>query len=108
MKTVRKSGSVHRVVMDDRRLPMHQIVNTVCISHKRVENILRNELGMSQISIRRVPRLFTPDQKLTRLILSQANLAIFEADQARFPDRFLTHNECWVHTSQTEITSQID
>ena len=108
MKTVRKSGSEHRVVMDDRRLPMHQIANTVCNSHERVEKILRNELGMLQISIRRVPRLFMPDQKLTRLILSQTNLAIFEADQARFPDRFLTHDECWVHTSQKEITSQTD
>ena len=68
-------------------LTVIQIANTVGISLERVENILHNELRMSKVSPRWVPRL------LTRLTLSQANLAIFEADQAGFLDRFLTQNE---------------
>ena len=31
--------------------------------------------------------------------MSQANLALFEADPASFLERFLTQDECWVHHS---------
>ena len=49
-----------------------------------------------------MPRLLTPDQKLTRPTLSQAKLAIFEADQASFLDRFLTQDKRWVHHFEPE------
>ena len=54
-----------------------------------------------------VPRLLTPDRKLTRLTLSQANLAIFEADQASFLDSFLTQDEYWVHHFDQETKRQL-
>ena len=44
----------------------------------------------------------TPDLKLTRLILTQADYAIIEADQARFLNCFLSQDECWVHQSKPE------
>ena len=69
------------------------MVNTVGISHRRVENILHNELGMAKVSTRRLLRLLMPDQKLTSLTLSQANLTIFEEYQASFLDPFLTQDE---------------
>ena len=52
----------------------------VGISCERVENIFHKELGMLKVSTRWVPHLLTPDQEHTRLIVSQANLAVFEAD----------------------------
>ena len=91
-------------LMDDRR--QNQIDNTVGISRERVENILHNELWMSKVSARCVPLLLTPDKKLTRLTLSQANLFIFEADQASFLDRFLTQDECWIHYFESETKRQ--
>ena len=39
---------------------------------------------MSKVLTRWVPWLLTPDQKLTRLVMSKANLARFEADSDRF------------------------
>ena len=56
---------VHRVMMDDR-----------CLT-ERVENILHNELEMLKVSAIWVLGLLMPDLRLTRLTLSQANLAIF-------------------------------
>lgn len=97
---------LHRAVMDDRRLTVNQLADTVGISRERVENILHSELGMSKVSARWVPRLLTPDQKLTRLSLSQANLAIFEADQDGFLDRFVTQDVCWVHHFEPETRRQ--
>ncbi|XP_030588657.1 histone-lysine N-methyltransferase SETMAR-like [Archocentrus centrarchus] len=93
---------VHHMVMDDSRLTVNQIANAVGISRERVENILHNELGMSKISARWVPRLLTPDQKRTRLVTSQANLALFEANPDDFLERFLTQDECWVHHFEPE------
>ena len=80
---------IHQMVMNDRRLTITHMANVISISSERVENILHNELGMSKVSARWVPRLLTPDQKLTRLFMSEANLARFEADPDRFVERFL-------------------
>ena len=77
-------GHVHRFVMGGRCLIVDQIANTVGTSHEREENILHNELGMSKVSSGWVPLLLSSDQQLARLSLSQANLAIFEADQTSF------------------------
>jgi len=49
---------------------------------------------------------WTPDQKLTRLIMSEANLARFEADPDRFVKHFLTQDECWVHYFEPETKRQ--
>ena len=68
--------------MDERRLTVNQIAITFGIFRERIENILCNELGMLMVSARRVPL----EQRLTRLILPQANyllLAILEADRAQ-------------------------
>ena len=81
----------------DRRLTVNQIASTFGISREQVEDMLRNELGMSNVSARWVPQLLTSDQKLIRLTLLQANMAIFEAGQASFLGRFLTQGECWVY-----------
>ena len=52
---------VHKAVVDDRRSTVNQTANTIGISRERVENILHNELGMSKVSARWVPRILTPD-----------------------------------------------
>ena len=75
------------MVMNDKRLTINHSANVISISSERVENILHNELGMSKVSAQWVPQLLTPDQKLTRLVMSEANLARFEVD----PDRFVEH-----------------
>ena len=85
---------IHEMVMKGRQLTISLLANVISISRERVENILHNELGMSKVSVRWVSRLFTPDQKLTRLVMSEANLARFEADPDRFVERFLTQDEC--------------
>ena len=79
---------IHQMVMNDRRLTISHLANVISISRERVENILHNERGMSKVSARWVLRLLTPDQKLTRLVMSEANLARFEADPDRFVERF--------------------
>ena len=38
--------------------------------------------------------------------MSQANLAVLEADPDSFLERFLTQDECWVHHSEAETKRQ--
>ena len=97
---------MHQMVMNDRRLIISHLADVISISRERVENILHNELGKSKVSVRWVPRLLTPDQKLTRLVMSEANLARFEVDPDRFVERFLTQDELWVHHFEPETKRQ--
>ena len=50
-----------------------------------------------------MPRLSTSDQKLTILVVSEANLSIFESDPDGFVERFQTQDKCWVHHFEPEI-----
>ena len=58
-KSEKNIAHVHRVMIDDRRLTVNQIANTVGITRERVKNILHYELGMSKVSARWVPWLLT-------------------------------------------------
>ena len=92
--------------MDDRRLTFNQIADAVAISREQVKDILHQELGMSKVFAQWVPRLLTPAQKHTRLVMSQANLSFFEMNLDSFLEHFLTQNECWVHHFEAETRQQ--
>ncbi|XP_029641299.1 uncharacterized protein LOC115216242 [Octopus sinensis] len=80
---------IHTMMMDDRRMSVNQINNTINISHQRVENTLHNNPGMTNVSAGWVLRPLTPNQNRTKLITSWEHLTSFEADLARFVQRFL-------------------
>ena len=63
-------------------------------------------LACQKFQPRWVPQLLIPDQKLTRLIMSEVNLARFEADPDCFVEHFLTQDECWVHHFELETKRQ--
>ena len=58
--------------MDDRR------------SREQVEKIMHKEFGMSKFSARWMPRLLTPDQKHTRLVISSGELGTFWSRSSQF------------------------
>ena len=89
---------IHQMLTNNRRLTISHLANVISISRERLDNILHNELDMSKVSARWVSRLLTPNQKLTRLVMLEANLATFEADLDRFVEHFLTQDECWAIT----------
>ena len=86
---------VYQIVMGDRRLTISHMAKEVGISRERVENILHKELG--KVSARCVLRLSALDQKCIRMVMSRANLAIFEVNADDFSKRFVAQDECWVH-----------
>lgn len=97
---------VHDMIMEDRRLSTRVIAARAGISQERADHILRNELEMSKVSARWVPRLLTHDQMRTRSNFSRNNLVLMQEDPEKFLSRFVTMDETWVHHFQPETKEQ--
>ena len=61
---------VHDMVLDDRRMKVCEIAETIGISKERVRYIFYEELDMKKLCARWVPRWLTADQKRTRMKIS--------------------------------------
>ena len=97
VKTPEKISEVLAMVMKDRRFTVRHIGETLGLTSTTVYEILKNDLQMTKVSARWVPRLLTPEQKVIRMNQSRDNLALFNADPEDFHARFVTVDETWVH-----------
>ena len=92
--------------MQDRRVSVSFIAETLRISRERVEHIIKRVLRMRKVSARWVPRLLTPEQKDVRCAMSRENLRLFQQDPGEFVTRFVTVDETWVHHYKPETKEQ--
>jgi len=97
---------VQDMLLDDRRMKVHEIAETIGISKERVEYILHEELDMIKLCARWVPRLLTADQKRTRMKISEQCLECFNKDKTDFVRRFITMDETWIHHYTPESKQQ--
>jgi len=74
---------VHDMVLDDRRMKVREIAETIGISKERVGYILHEEMDMKKLCARWVPRLLT-DQKCTRMKISEQCLEHFNKNKTDF------------------------
>ena len=88
--------------MQDRRVSITSIAETLYMSQERVGNILNNELQIRKVSARWVPNVRAPAQKKTSLNMSKDNLGLFEEDPDDFVSRFITACEAWLHFFEPE------
>ena len=72
------------MIIEDRRLKIREIAETVGISYERTQNIIVNELGFSKVSARWVPRLLSVEHKRTRLTLSRECLTCIKQNLKSF------------------------
>jgi histone-lysine N-methyltransferase SETMAR len=63
---------VHDMLLDDGRIKVREIAETIGISKERVRYILHEELYMKKLCARWVPHLLTADQKHTRMKISNS------------------------------------
>lgn len=92
-------GKVLDLIMGHRRLKIREIAKIIGISYERTQNIIVNELGFHKVSARWVPRLFSMEQKRTRLTISRDCLELFEAD----PDDFCIVLLLWMKHGFTTV-----
>jgi transposase len=88
---------VHDIVLDDRRMKLREIAETIGISKERVGYILHEELDMKKVCARWVPLLLTADQKRTRIKFSEQCLERFNKNKTDFVRRFITMDETWIY-----------
>jgi histone-lysine N-methyltransferase SETMAR len=97
---------VHDMVLDERRMIVREIAETIGISKERVGYILHEELDMKKLCEKWVPRLLTADQKRTRMEISEQCLERFNKNKTNFLRRFITMDETWIHHYTPESKQQ--
>ena len=81
---------IYRMVMNDRRVTVKLVAETVGISVGSLHAALTEILGMKKLSARWVRRMLTPDQILKWLEISRTLLARFQSDPANFLKKTVT------------------
>ena len=99
---------IHNIVLNNRRLKVREISETVNISVGRVWHILHECMGMRKMSARWVPRFLTVDQKRTRVVASEQCLGMFQRNSKAFLRRYVTVDETWIHYYTPETKNQLE
>jgi histone-lysine N-methyltransferase SETMAR len=94
------------MLLDDGRMKVREIGETIGISKERVGYILHKELDMKKLCARWVPRLLAADQKRTRMKISEQCLERFNKNETDFLRRFITMDETWIYHYTPESKQQ--
>jgi histone-lysine N-methyltransferase SETMAR len=96
------------MLLDDRRIKVRKIAETIDFSKERVGYIFHEELDTKKLCARWVPCLLTADQKRTRMKISEQCLEHFNKNKIDFKRRFITMDETSIHhyTSESEQQSK--
>ena len=91
------STKIHKLVMNDRKLKVHELADIVKISDGSVFTILHEHLGNWNLSAKWVPRELTVDQKQQWIDASEGCLALLNRNKMEFYRRYVTMDETWLH-----------
>ena len=90
-------GAVKIVVEQEARLSVKDIASCTGISEGSVQTILKKRLDLRKVCGRRVPHLFTEEQKTQRLKCARELLKTYKGCTSRVISNLLTGDETWVH-----------
>lgn len=103
--SARNIEEVKQKIMQNRRLTIREISEEMGISFGSVQHILTQDLGMTRIAAKFVPRLLTDEQKLKRMQIAQELLDMAESDPT-FMGRIITGDESWIYGYDVETKRQ--
>lgn len=101
-KTQENIRIVENLIKEDRRINIDEIAYALEISHGSAFSILTEDLGLSKLSARWVPKALQENQLQQRADLSLAILAKMEANETIFFKRCLTGDETWIYQYDPE------
>jgi histone-lysine N-methyltransferase SETMAR len=96
---------VKDILEQDRRVSVADISETLNISYGSVRHILVEDLQLSKLCARWIPRLLTPLQKEVRVAVAKANIRMAD-NNPNFYDRLITTDETWIHYYEPESKEQ--
>ena len=88
---------VERLVLNNRRIKVADLVSECSISNGSVYTIIHEHLGMSKVSARWVPRNLNMQDCQQRVKSSQEVLEVYNANPEDFHTRLVTGDETWLH-----------
>jgi [histone H3]-lysine36 N-dimethyltransferase SETMAR len=97
---------VHKIILDNRKVKLIEIAETLKISKERVGHIVNEYLGMRKLCSKWVPRELTIDQKQQRIDDSEQCLELFNCNKPEFLRRYVTMDETWLHHFTPESNRQ--
>ena len=92
--------------MNDQRLSVNFIAESVGISIGSAHSILRENLMMKKVSAQWVPRMLSDVQKVDRTETSASLLSLFNENPDNFISRFVTADKTWLHLFDPESKTQ--
>lgn len=98
--------AVRNLIEEDRRITTDLVADTLNISVGSAYIFLVENLGLSKLSARWVPKLLRPDQQQTGAGLSTAILNKWDEDPEAFLDRIVTGDETWLYQYDPEDKTQ--
>jgi histone-lysine N-methyltransferase SETMAR len=94
------------ILLDDRRMKVCEISDITRKKKKSLRYILHEELDTKKLCARWVQRLFTADQKRTRMKISEQFLESFNKNKTDFMRLFITKDETCIHHYTAESKQQ--
>lgn len=104
--TAENVKKVHKIILNDRKVKLSEIAETLKISKERVGHIVHEYLGFRKLCAKWVPRMLTPDQKQERVDDSEQCLELFKRNKPEFLRRYVTMDETWIHHYTPESSRQ--
>ena len=95
--TAENVDKVHQLVLENRKISIECIVQETGLSTGTVHTILHEQLSMSKVCARWVPKMLTPDMKATRVNTSSVLLSRYNVNPENFLSRVVTGDETWVY-----------
>ncbi|XP_067687143.1 histone-lysine N-methyltransferase SETMAR-like [Haliotis asinina] len=83
--------------MGNRRITLHELEDATGLSYGSIHSILHDNLHMSKVCARWVPRMLSYDMKLSRVSISGAILTRYHANPEDVHFRTVTCDETWLH-----------
>ena len=105
MVTPENTKKVHKIVLENSKVKLQEIADTLKISKERVGFILHEHLSMRKLS-KWMPRLLTVDKKQQRVDDSENCLKMFRQNKPDFLRRYVTMDETWIHHYTPESNRQ--
>lgn len=97
---------IQKMILEDRKLRLICVADTLKISKERVGHIVHEYLGMRKLCAKWVPRELTIDQKQERVDASEQCLELFNRNRSEFLRRYVTIDETWIHHYTPESSRQ--
>lgn len=96
---------VKKIVLANRRITVREVAEDLNISIGSCHSILTNDLGMSRVAAKFVPKLLNFDQKQHRVNIAQEMLDSVR-DDPNVLQRVITGDESWVYGYDVETKAQ--